>query len=564
MEIKYKKKQLWYVLLFAVVITSLVINLSVSLTEPLVFGDEGYYAARGEYIAENLEIPKYRELYGHSEVFDSYMIREPNIFFTLSSFFLLAGEMGMKFFTPFISLVSSLLVFLLARKLHSVRAGFFSALFYLVLPAITTYSIFLYREHLALMFLLASVYILYKYFENEDNKLLYTSGFLFGFSILSEPVALFAIPLYLVILSIYKVGWRDWLREVIIISLLSFVVISPWMLVHNYSQTGNFGFKVNMALDKIPGINVNFEKQVFRKDLIEKETAGLKGASEVGKGTHGFLYEYGVLSYIQFAYSLPIFIFAILGLSYYFTDMKKKYWILILWAFLLFFGPFLTARMNVETLSRNTLLVTAPIAILGGTFISKLFEYFENFETTGKIISISLLIILLVWSLFAVYTKAGSIRSIKHFSNSFFKGCDWIRENTEEDALVYTLWGHRADYHCKRSTLSNNDPGMEDAIVSADNYTYRVFKEHGIDYLYIQKFSIKQGREATSYPLSFIQYIERDPHYKKVYSNPNNCLYSRNQNDCVVVYEFLTEDEMDSEKPQLKNPLLNKTSSMGG
>lgn len=531
-----EKRYLWFGLLFLILVTSLAINLSVSLPEKLAFGDEGFYASIGQYMGENLEIPVENPFLG-SEAFTEYLSKAPMTFLSLASFYLFAGKMGMRALVPIISIISASMLFLLAKKMHSTKAGVFAVLFYLTMPALITHTIFLYTEHLALMFLIGSFYFFYNYLETEKTLKLVLSGILLGFSINTEPTALLAAPILLIVLYKYKVAWSQYFKEIITLGVLAFLVISPWMIAHNYYHIGDPGFQIN----SIPGVEFS-PKSGSVKEIPEIGNEGLKKPSEVGQGTAAPLNQFGLLNYGKFAYTLPIFMMAIIGFSLYAVDWKDKYLITVLWAFI-FFGSvyFLMAGSRVEGLSRNTLFVIAPISIMAGFFGSKIYEYLTSFKALGKTLGVAFLMLVLAWSLATASSKAESLRPIKHFSDSFFVGCDWIRENTEEESIVYTLWAPRAQYHCKRSIVGNSDPGMESAILASDNRTYDVLKAHGIDYLYIQKFSIKQGRKRVSYPLKFIQYIERSPHYEQVYSYPQNCLYNQQVSDCVIIYKLLEE-----------------------
>ncbi|MFB6216447.1 MAG: hypothetical protein ABEJ72_05715, partial [Candidatus Aenigmatarchaeota archaeon] len=75
---------------------------------------------------------------------------------------------------------------------------------------------------------------------------------------------------------------------------------------------------------------------------------------------------------------------------------------------------------------------------------------------------------------------------------------------------------------------------MQDAIVASNKSTYRTFKAYGVDYLYLQKFSIKQGNKQVSYPLDFVRYVISSPNYRPVYSYPQNCLSNQRVRDCVL------------------------------
>ncbi len=553
MEIKFNEKFFWYSILTITLILSLYFNLSVSISEPLVFGDEGYYAARGEWMAQNMEIPVSDEIYGDSLNVE-YLTKPPETFLILASFYTIAGDSGMRVLLPIVSIISALMLFLLTKKIHSTRAATLAVIFYLMMPALITHTVFLYTEHIALMFIISSVYFFYKYLEDNKKINILMTAILFGFSALTEVSSVLFGLIFIIVLFVYKKKWNERIKDSLLIIIVLFLFISPWAIGHNYIQTGNPDYKLSKVF-KTVGLDVQFRgKESVEESLPEVETVGLREPQESGTGTAAPLHKFGFTNYAEFAYTLPAFIFSLLGFSYYFIEKKKKYIIPVLWAILLFSAVYiLFGTTRVEGLSRNTVIIIAPLAISAGFFASKIYDYLSSFDKVGKFIGVIFVIFLLFWGMGRASEKSESLRPIKHFSDAFFVGCDWIRENTPEDTIIYNMWGSRAEYHCKRTPIGNAEPKMGDAILLQNDTTYEIFDLYGIEYLYIQKFSIKEGREKVSYPLSFVQYIESSDKYKKVYSYPENCLYNPNIIDCVIVYE-LTDGNEDTTQMSQINP----------
>ncbi|MFB6216449.1 MAG: ArnT family glycosyltransferase, partial [Candidatus Aenigmatarchaeota archaeon] len=223
---EFMKRNRWNLLLVAILLTSLAINLNVSLTEPLVFGDEGFYAARGQGIAQSLSIDNLgMGMYGEDKIpGNEHSKKTPMTFLSLSSFYMIAGKMGMRAFMPIVSILSAFLLFLLTRKLYSTKAGIFATVFYLAAPALITHTIFLYTEQLSLMFLIASVYFLYNYLEREEWLYLTMAGLMFGFSALTEPTALAFSVVFAAVLYLYKKGITPWIKELGTIAVLTLVL----------------------------------------------------------------------------------------------------------------------------------------------------------------------------------------------------------------------------------------------------------------------------------------------------------------------------------------------------
>lgn len=541
MNLNISKKNLWHILLLIILVSSLWSTLSVSATEELVFGDEGYYAARGQATAENLKLSN--TPFGHTKLKgEQPMTSEPFTFILLSSFYMIAGEMGMKVLIPIVSVIAALVLFLLVRKMHSTRAGVISAAFYLGMPAIVTHTVFLYTEHISLMFLIGAFYFLYNYLQKEDYIQLIISGILLGFSALTEQTAIIAPLIFAAVLYLYKVDWKGWTREFGTIVLIMLLMLGPWM-AHNYRSGSGLGFSSNRILEPM-GIDLT-EETNYEDKLPDVEAGELPSLSEGGRGTANPLHKFGALNYAEFAYGLPIFILSILGFSFYFMDKKKKYIIPILWAFVLFTAAYVfLSGQRVEGLSRNALYVTAPLAIAAGYASDKIYEYLGNFETTGKMLSVLFVSIIVAWSLFNLSVKAESLRSQKQYSESFFEACDWVKENTPQDSVVHYIYAHRSNYHCHRKSVGNGETGIEGAIMSANEDTHKLYKAVGVDYVMLHSALISRQARRTTYPVDFVQHIMMNPMYESVYQYPQGCNVLNMQQDCVAVYEIKDESEM--------------------
>lgn len=535
MEISLKKSYVWYGLLLIILLASLITNLSVTMSTNIVFGDEGFYASRGVWMSESLEMLQTSRFRFSSPVYVDYFLRPPLFIFFLSSLFMLGGEILVKALMPVLSILTAMMLFLLVKRMFSLKAGVLSVFFFLIMPSLITYSILLYPEVFGLLFVVTSIYFLYRYFEVEKKKFLIFSGIIGGFAVLAEVSFLPIFLFYLLAFWIYKKDYKDFLKEAVMMGVVIFVILSPWLLIHNYYQFGNPGYNLDRFLD-FPS-----SKKVF-KEVPDLDVSGnLAGEA---KGVKASVFKMGILSYIQFAYLLIPFIFGIIGLSYFILKKNKKsYFIIFLLVFLITFSFTQTG----ESMARNIITLVILLAVGAGIFSEKLYNYLSEFESVGKIIGVLFLIILLAWGLSAAFAKSESLAPKKQFSNSFFKVCDWIKENTDENARLMTLWGARSAYNCNRAGFWTGAPGLRDAILAANNKTYEIIRMHEIDYIFIQKFSIKrEGRNR--YPVEFVQYLESSPEFKKVYSYPQNCLYRREITDCSVVYKVKEEVNKTSEE----------------
>ncbi len=534
------ENKFWLSILIIVIFASLIINLSVTLTTPTVFGDEGFYASRAQWIWENKQVPTIYHVQSQSEAFKNYFIRPPFMLTLLASIFGIGGEILVKGFLPFVSLATALLVFLFVKKMYSKEAGVVSTVFLIAIPSFITYTILLYVEAVSVFLITASLYFLYSGLTDNKKKFIILSGACAGVAALTD-VGSFIMPaIYFLILLLYKINIFDFIKKFITIFIVFLIVITPWYFIHNYSLAGTVGIPL---AERIPILS-NFAKgssMVITKDIenINGNTEGFKSPTEIGGGTSDTILKVGFINYIEFAYSQFIIFFSFIGLIYVLLNRGKKEILILIWLFvLLIVNYYLTANGRAEDAARALLATTVPISILAGLSVEKIYSEVKSLHSLGKYIAVVVVIMLILLSINSSNLKAQSLKPIKQFSTSFFQACDWIKQNTEQGSLLVTLWQHRAEYACKRDTLWISDPGIGQAILAHDNRTYAIFKAHGADYIFIQKFSISQGNEGESYPLDFVKYLSETPSYQLVYETTAGCLGST-IGDCSMVYKTL-------------------------
>lgn len=544
----FLKDNVWYFLLGVVLIVSFFFTADVMVQEELIFGDDGFYAARGQAFAENLEVS--RTVFGETDVRGHRpLTREPMTFILLSFFYMVAGEVGMKLLVPLVSIVSASLLFLLVKEMHSVRAGFFAALFYLAIPAIVTHTVFLYVEHIALMYLIGSFYFLYKYLQGQNYIHLILTGVLFGLSALTAQNVVIVPIIFAIVLYVYKIDWKGWFKEFGTIVLVALILMGPWM-AHNYNVGNGLGFDSHRVLEPL-GINLRDDTDYTEQLPDFDEDRDLTEEHREGQRIH----EMGYINYIEFAYTLPIFIIALLGFSFYFVEKKNKYYIPILWTVFMFAVIYtLLWDGSFDAMSRNTLYIVAPIAMAAGYATDRLYDYLTRFKTAGKSLALIFAILILTLSLYSVHTKAEELRPQKQYSQSFFQACNWIDQNTPQDSVVHYIYHHRANYHCQRKATSNARYGLEDAIISADEKSYEAFQTIGVDYIMLHNQLIDMEPRRTAYSIDFVQYVMMDPNYEQVYEYPQGCNVLDMQTDCVAVYEILDEDEAEEDEQIMLDP----------
>jgi len=525
MEIK--EKHFWYGIFLIAVLVPTLLNLKVATSTPIIFGDEGYYGSRGLWIAQNLKIPKYTEnIYNENTKFHTFDLDIHYVIFTVASLFMIGweitGEFLVKTLDPLLSMLTALIIFLFAKRFYSYKIGILGAFLFLILPCVTTYSIFLYTDMFLTLFIISSLYFMMRGIKEDNNKYIIISGILAGFSILNKEVG-FLIPImYLFVAFLYK---KEWLKRFSIIAILIVIFAIPLYGIHNFLLLGNPG---------LPKLDSYFPSKWHSSDIeiVQKESLEL-----AKRGTYAGILNYGILNYIQFSYGLGIFIFIVMGLSYMFYRKRRTDIIIFSWAMLLFFSiMYYTGNSKVESLSRWLLPAMPLFAISAGMLIEKTYEFIRGYGNAGKVFGILFIIIILLFGISSASAKAASLEPIKRWSPAFIKGCDWIRRNTPEDSQIMSIWVHHAMYQCRRDTHWVGMPNKDFIVIAANDTSYELIKEDGIDYIYFQKFSISFEKSAEAYPVEFVRYVENSDHFEKVYEYPDNCMYS-GISDCVAVYK---------------------------
>lgn len=523
MEIK--EKYVWYGIFLLVLLVSLGINLRVATSTPIIFGDEGYYGSRGEWTLENLKIPKYYHIYSDNTLFNTFDLDVHYAIFAVSSFFLFGGEILVKALDPMLAILTGLMVFLFARRFYSYKTGILSMFFFLILPCVITYSIFLYTDMLFTLFMISSLYFLLRGVKEDSNKYILISGIFAGFSILNKEVGFFIIIMYLIVAFFYR---KEWLKRFGLILIMILIFATPLYGLHNFVLLGNPG---------LPVISQYFPTEWHSPDL---EILNQEKIEQSQRGTYAGIFQYGILNYIQFSYGLGVFVFIVMGLSYLFYRKKRDDIIILLWIALLFASIYYyTGEGKVESLSRWLLAAMPLFAISAGISAEKIYDFLKSYgENMGKVIGILFIFMIVIFGLSSANAKATGLEPIKTWSPAFVKGCDWIRRNTLEDSKIVCIWEHHGMYHCKRDMYWASLPNKDDIVLNANDTSYELLKKEDMDYIYFQKFSISFEKSSEIYPVEFVNYVKNSDKFEKVYEYPENCLYGQG-NDCVVVYKII-------------------------
>jgi hypothetical protein len=221
-------------------------------------------------------------------------------------------------------------------------------------------------------------------------------------------------------------------------------------------------------------------------------------------------------------------------------------------AFLLIFSRSFGGRGGIgsraEDVARNTLGMVPFVAIIAGIYLESIYSFLKKYS---KYLGFVFVVFIIFLSLGSIYPKLQNLKPVKAFSSYFFEACDFVKENTAEDALLMTIWDHGTIYNCQRRAISFGYLSDSPDIALSNNLTLVLerLEAHEITHIFIQKFSMSRKAVSSKYPTSFVEFMDEHPEqFEKIYENGPTVSDCVNQNgytqdgdlkcDGTLVYEI--------------------------
>jgi 4-amino-4-deoxy-L-arabinose transferase-like glycosyltransferase len=528
-EITLEIKNTWMTAILIILGCVFVLEVLLTLNSPIVFGDEGFHARMSQWIAENLEYPKYAPFYGSEQMKSGYY-RQPLWEFLVSSFYLIFGfnDVFVKILTPFIgSILGGLTVFLLVKKIYGEKIGFLTSVMTVTMPSVVTYALLIYVDSLFWFYFSAFVLTFMLALEEDSKRYYFLSGLLGSLAFLTKLPGVF-VPLLVFLVFLYQIFierkpfsiWKKYLIVFIPLLLASTFVLRDFAV---YGTACNLPFVPSIIKGECD-VNNYTPKYEF------------SGRTEQ-TGTEASVFNIGIANYVNFAYGnlwlVPLGFFG--GMLFLAKELNRKN-IIILITLALF--AFLMTRSEVnyrsEDAARYTLCFAPIIALSSSIFFANFYEFLEkNFKYFG----LAAIVIVLVLAYLNFSDKMNAMKSVKQFSPSFFEACDWIKANTPQNSRIMTVWVHHTTYNCQRNVIGN----VADMEMSQDlNFSIETAKKLGITHIFIQKFSLSNDYLSERYNINFVQFLENNPNcFKKIHETGpslNDCI-SQGGCDGAIVYE---------------------------
>ena len=203
-EIVIEIKTIGIIFLLIVLLIFFSMELQLSISSHIVFGDEGTHAALGKYIGVEKEFPIWNP--NANTNLEKYGYTIPPFWHLLQgSFYMIFGfnDIIVKALVHFISLMIGITSYVLVKKVYNEVVAIISSLILVTLPSFVTYSVLVYTDIL-LVFYFTIVWFTSILFLKTDNKKYLTLSVVFAsFAYLTKNTGFFAFG-FIVMMFFYK------------------------------------------------------------------------------------------------------------------------------------------------------------------------------------------------------------------------------------------------------------------------------------------------------------------------------------------------------------------------
>jgi 4-amino-4-deoxy-L-arabinose transferase-like glycosyltransferase len=534
-EITIQIRNLEIIALLAIILVAFALELKLTLSEPIVFGDEGHHARLSQWIAQQVEYPKYVPFTGSPLAMRGFS--RPSLWNLLgASFLFIFGfhQEILKFLIPFTAvIVTGPAVYVLTKRLYNKEVAFIATVIALAIPSFVTYSVLYYTDILLTLYLSMSILTLILAIKSDSRKYWILSGLCCGLAFVTKSAgyAVFFIAGIFFLYQLYK--QRDFfklLKNYLIWFVFAILLIVPFF-ARNYLLFQNLCSDLPIPYQGPGQCSTSF---VYTPQYNYTSTAAQVG-TEVG------ILNFGIADYLNFAYGNIWFVvfafFCGLVIALY---RKSSIDVLILISLLPILVIYLrTPDTRVENMSRYFLGWAPIIGIIAGLYFEEVYSFVKKYQ---KYLALAIFMIVIFFSFQVMKEKLDTMYQVKgQWSQYFWDACTYIREKTPKDSRILTVWAAPTIFNCQRTVGGGGDDSPD--ITLSGNLTLAMtrLKLHQVNYIFVQKGSISTMSVAETYPWVFIQMMESNPQqFVKVFENGEtnlqNCLYGGCDGD--IVYQL--------------------------
>lgn len=539
----------WTILAFLVIV--LFSELQVTLQSPIAFGDEGFHVSISRLIGTEKIYPVYNPLQGTTLEGVGYS-RPPLWNFIEASFYMLFGfsDLFIKFLMPLVSFLTGLVTYLMVKKIYSENVSLVAAALVVTIPSFVTYSVLFYTAVPFVFFATISLFSFMLSTKFHGRKYLVLTGLFTAMSILTNLAGFFiiaVIAIYALLELVKKLSFGNFvqlLKKYSILILLVGVFVSPWIIR-------------NVVHYMVPGcgeITDILQGSCARPSYYQPSKDFAGRSAQVG--TDVGILKMGIIPYLQFAYGFTNSnqILGLIGISFIpflflagliiLAKRRESQDILVLISVFVIFVMFyfvggLSFSGRAEDIARYFLNAIPIIGIVAGVYVSSVIEFAKKYN---KYLIVVILLAIFALSYLNLSQKTETMKSVKGFAPSFFDACSWIKTNTPKNASLLSLHTYPTLYNCDRRA-NWEIPDKADILLS-NNITLvnERLKINGIDYIFVQKFSMSVIPYGQSYPVDFVRLLASNNNsFQKVYENgpPVESCIQAGGCDGSVVYRVL-------------------------
>ncbi len=481
---KWSKFDLYTKYTILVLLISLFVRFSLAFTSR-ISGDTCWHSNIAKYIATTGTIPLFEHL-GRD------FFWAPPLFHLLSSFMYklfgwLIGDFAFNILPPIFGTFMLLFSFLVMKKLFTTKIAFYSTLFFSFIPITMSVSSTPYVDTLLGSLVLASIYY-------ALEKRLIFSSILMGFAFLTKYNAIFAIPVLVYIIYSNSHVKRQFLKHIILFLSIVIFISSIWLL-RNYYIFANpvwpFFNNVFQGYPTVDKTTINFGITDFLRFYLEMFGVPEGKFSTLQMINNDFLISLWLLMTAIFI--LPFFI----GLK----NIRNKRSFNIVNIFLLFFIiQQIFVYLYAGFISPRWMLVAfASISIYWAFGFDCILSWLKRYN---------FVLFILLGLLLLGFVSAQIVRNnyANNLWNPYQEDFDWIKENTEKDALILTPPGQCYSFNLNRFTVTTKYCN-ENRVLITDEYI-----DENINYI----FSTKKSIVTSSFNKTMINKFSK---YKIIYTN---------------------------------------------
>jgi 4-amino-4-deoxy-L-arabinose transferase-like glycosyltransferase len=531
-------------ILLIVMVALFVLELQVTLSTPISFGDEGFYARMAQTFGQDLDYPKWMP-FRYMELAKRGYSKPPLWSMLNGSFIMIFGfsEAIIKFLTPFIGILIGMAAFFLIKRLFNDKIALIAAIMICTIPSFVTYTVTFYVEMLEVLYTTMFLFLFVIGLKEDKMKYLIVAtcfGTLAYFTKKTGILFFAFILIGLVYEILKKKQLFPLLKKYAVLIILPLLLCSS-LIFRTYIMYGGF---CDVPIFEIPPINSLVSLDCDQFSFQSKyEFAGR--TEEVG--SENTIWNMGVINYMSFAYGNIWFVVLAAfagGLIFLYRREPKDMLVL---AFLLLYIPIMILSGRGEDAARFALPWASVICLLAAAYYEEAYNFIKSHQ---RHVAVAIFILVIALGYLNFSDKIGAMVQVKSFYPSFFKACDWIKANTPEGSLVSTLYVYRAGYCSQRRVATIN---ADMALSNNVTYAHEVAKMFGMDYVWINKFAIDPSNRHLSemIDLSYVQLLEDNSAqnttalFKKIYEDGpslGSCSSYWNQNsvcDGNVVYKVV-------------------------